>query len=101
PNRSPAPPGDSPARIAPSAGAWRGRPRRSPGASTRKGLANAAVDGERASRGLRRTVGGEEERRLGHVLGQDAHPEQVALAVEVLEVLDRDPLGRRALPPHV
>ena len=67
-----------------------------PAALTGKGVLDAAVHGERAAGGLGRAVGGQEEHGLGHVLGQDARAEEVALAVEVLELVDRDALRARA-----
>ena len=46
-------------------------------------------------------VGGEEQHRLGDVLGQDARAEQVARAIEVLELLHADALRRGALAPDL
>src|SRR5713226_7734893 len=69
--------------------------------SPRKRVLDAAVHRERAAGRLRRPVGGEEEHRLGDVLGEDPDTEKVALAVELLELGDRDPLGGRALVPDL
>src|SRR5437588_9148380 len=84
-----------------------GAPRRSRGASrspvffiigsAREGVLDAAVDRERAAGRLGLAVRGQEQDSLGDVLGQDAGPQQVALAVEVLELLDGDALGGRPL----
>src|SRR5215471_11823286 len=67
----------------------------------RKRVLHAAVDGEGAARGLGRAVRGEEKHRLRDVLGQDGRGQDVALAVEVLELLDGDALGAGALTAHV
>src|SRR5437899_10784935 len=69
--------------------------------SPRKRVLDAAVHRERAAGRLRRPVGGEEEHRLGDVLGEDPDSEKVALAVKILELGDRDPLGGRALAPDL
>src|SRR6267378_5512239 len=69
--------------------------------SPRERVPHAAVDGERAPRGLRRPVRGEEQDRLGDVLRQDADAEQVAPAVELLQLVHRDALSRGALAPDL
>src|SRR2546428_12536769 len=69
--------------------------------SPRKRVLDAAVHRERAAGRLRRPVGGEEEHRLGDVLGEDPDTEKGALAGKILELGDRDPLGGRALAPDL
>src|SRR5262249_16339649 len=64
-------------------------------------VAHAAVDRDRAARRLCRAIRGEKEHRLGDVLGQDPDTEQVALAIEVLEPVDGDPLRGGALAPDL
>lgn len=55
-----------------------------------EGLAYAAVNLQHGAGDLGRAVRGEEERRLGDVVGEDARLEQIAAAVELLELLGRD-----------
>src|SRR4029450_8699472 len=62
--------------------------------SPRESVAHAAVHRQGAAGGLGGPVRGEEQHGLGDVLGKDVDAEQVALAIEVLEPLDGDPLGR-------
>src|SRR3989304_5441911 len=63
--------------------------------SAGKGISPASVHGERAAGGLGRAVRREEQHRLGNVLGQDRDAQDVALPVELLELLDGDPLRPR------
>src|SRR6266850_6474414 len=69
--------------------------------SPRERVPHAAVHGQRAAGGLGGPVRGEEEHGLGDVLRKDADAEQVALAVEILELAHRDPLGGGALASHL
>src|ERR671924_422994 len=57
----------------------------SPRASTRRTSSNCSAGGLSES----------------DVVGQDAHAEQVALAIEVLDLIHADALGRGALPPDL
>src|SRR6266545_3574108 len=68
---------------------------------SREGVLDPAVHRDGAARGLGRAVRCQEADGLGHVLGQDGRRQDIALAVEVLELLDGDALGPRALAPHV
>src|SRR5947199_10665197 len=70
-------------------------------ASPRERVPHAAVHGQRAAGGLGGSVRGQEQDGLGDVLRQDADAQQVALAVEILELAHRDPLGRGALASHL
>src|SRR6266508_840538 len=65
--------------------------------SPRERVPHAAVYGQRAAGGLRRPVRSQEEHGLRHVFGMNADAQQVALTVEVLELVHADPLGRCAL----
>src|SRR4029453_16007747 len=69
--------------------------------SPRERVAHAAVDRQAAARGLGGAVGRQEQHGLGDVLGQDRDTQQVALAIELLELVDRDALRRGALAPDV
>ena len=59
----------------------------------RKRLPDPAVHRNHGPGGLGRTAGGQEQHRLRHVLGENPRLEQVALAVEVLQSLHRNPVG--------
>src|SRR5215831_18830716 len=67
----------------------------------RKRVFDAAVYRDRTTCRLGRAIRGEEQHRLGHVLGQDRPGEDVPLSIEVLEVVDRDTLRARPLAAHV
>src|SRR5690606_11648952 len=62
---------------------------------TRIGGRHPAVDGEEASRRLRRSVAGEEADRFRHVPGIDIHAQGGPLAVEILQFRVGDPVVPR------
>jgi hypothetical protein len=68
------------------------RPARRSG-SPREGVADAAVDGQRVQPVvLAARSGGQEQHGLGGVLREDGDAEEVALPVELLDLLDGDAL---------
>src|SRR5437870_8628274 len=69
--------------------------------SPRERVPHAAVHGQRAAGGLRGPVRGEEEHGLRDIFGTNTDAQQVAPAVEVLELVHADPLGRRTLASDV
>src|SRR5262245_65266853 len=69
--------------------------------SPRERVPHAAVDRHRAAGRLGGAVRRQEEHGLSDVLRQDADAEEVALAIEVLDLIDPDPLRRGALAPDL
>src|SRR4029450_11924744 len=65
--------------------------------SARERVLDTAVHRERTAGGLGRAVGGEEQGGLRHVVRQDPRTQEVALAVEILDLVDADALRGRAL----
>src|SRR5215475_3290191 len=69
--------------------------------SAREGVLDTAVHRERAAGGLGRAVGGKEQGGLRHVVRQDPRAQEVALAVEIFDLVHADALRGRALAANL